>query len=137
MTEQRPLLFTEQDKVQILLHEYDTLRQEVLNRTSNGFQLLAVGAALFVWMIGGQHPNNRFWFWIGLALALFAVSLAAWFIFRDISKAAKRIRELEGSINARAGEELLMWETRCGCDATGYIIGVKSVPATTTGNEAE
>jgi hypothetical protein len=121
MTEQTKHRFTEQEMVQILLHEYDIRCHEILNRTSNGFQLLAVGAALTVWMFSNEHPDARFW--IAFALAIIVLSLTSWSIVRDIRKAAQRIRELEKDINARAGDKLLVWETYWGCDKIGLFTG--------------
>jgi hypothetical protein len=36
----------EKEKLTILLHEYSSLRQEIINRMNNGFQLVAVIAVL-------------------------------------------------------------------------------------------
>jgi hypothetical protein len=130
--------FTEKDKIQILLHEYDTLRQEILTRTRTGHQILAVAAVLFIWIITQIMTGNpSFWFWtilVGfLAASVAAVSVAAWFTMRDIGKAAKRIRELESDINSRAGEDLLIWETRWGGAVTGFWGRARPLPPTTTG----
>jgi len=103
--------------VKILLHEYATLRSEILTRTSNLYQLIAVGAALFVWVMG-QPLSVRFW--VALVATLVVLASFCWLITRDIHKAAKRLRELEKDINCRAGETLLVWETRWGGAVTGY-----------------
>jgi hypothetical protein len=124
MTTQSQEPFSNKEKVSILLHEYDKLGQEIHNRTSNGFQLLfSVGVALFVWIIAQQNIDWKFW--IAMSVGLITLSLGGWFIFRDINKAAMRLRELENDINLRADEELLVWETKWGCAVAGYLGGAK------------
>jgi hypothetical protein len=113
--------FSEKDKVMILLHEYDKLCQEIHNRTSSGFQLLAVGAVVFVWIISQQRLDGHLWSVIVVSAII--LSCGTWMVFRDIKKAATRLRELEKDINRRAGEELLVWETRWGGDVTGDVRG--------------
>jgi hypothetical protein len=118
-----PELFTEKDKVQILLHEYDSLRLESQNRTSNGFQLVAIAGALFVWLATTSIADYRLW--IGMVVTFGMIVVSNRFIYRDIRKAATRLREIERDINSRVGEDLLVWESRYGCDVTGYITGAK------------
>jgi hypothetical protein len=110
--------FDDQEKVRILLHEYDTLRQEIITRTTHGWQIVAVGAVLFVWLIQAQ-PN--FNFWVGFIAVVFAILLGVWTTFGNIAMAAKRVRGIEKQINLRAGEELLVWETRHGGGLTGFV----------------
>jgi len=47
--------------------------------------------------------------------------MGGWVTYRDIVKAAARIRELEKDINVRAGEDLLVWETFWGGAVTGFL----------------
>src|SRR5207253_220924 len=107
----------EQNKVQILLQEYASLRTEIVHRTNNMFQLISVGAVIF-----GLGVSGTSWYRIGVDLAVGA--LAVWYfrrlIARDIRKAATRLREIERSLNSRAGETLLVWETYFGGDVTGW-----------------
>lgn len=109
--------FNEEEKVRILLQEYIALRNEILTRTSNLYQLLTVCGALFVWVMT-QSSSDHFW------VALFSELIVFLFFFklisRDIDKAAKRLRQLEHGINRRAGETLLVWETRWGGAVTGH-----------------
>lgn len=116
-------------KIQVLLHEYATLRQEIITRTTHGFQLVAAGAVVLVWVMTRQELNVQFWF--GAAIAILVVLIAIWFIIRDIGKAAKRIRELEKDINRRAGEELLVWETYWGGAVTGFWGRARPLPKNT------
>jgi hypothetical protein len=105
-------------KVQVLLYEYAGLRMEILHRTGHMYQLLAIGGALFLWLLIPRPIDWRLW--VSLVMSLVIVSLFGWFLHRDINKAAARLRELEQEINERAGEELLVWETRWGGAVTGY-----------------
>ena len=107
-----------QGKVQILLHEYASLRTEIFHRTGHLLQLITVGGALFLWLM--SRPIDRR-FWISLIAAVVVVGLFSWFIHRDIEKAAERLRQLEKDINKRAGEDLLVWETHWGGAVRGYF----------------
>lgn len=111
------MVFSEEEKVKILLQEYASLRSEILARTTHMYQLRAAGTVLFVWIMG-QPVSVRFW--IALVAAGIVVSFFFWLISRDIDKAARRLRELEKDINCRAGETLLVWETRWGGAVVGY-----------------
>jgi positive regulator of sigma E activity len=113
---QEPL--NNKDKIQILLHEYGTLRTEIIHRTNNLYQLLAVGGALFVWLMG--HAVDRR-FWISLAVSLPLLCLGFGVIRRYINKTAKRLREIEKTVNSLAGLELMVWETLWAGGVTGYF----------------
>ena len=101
----------EKEKIAILLHEYNALRQEIVNRTNQGFQLVAIGAALFVWV---TQAKSDWRYWGGLVVAAFAMLLAAFVTLENINRLGRRVRQLESDINARAGEKLLIWDTEFG-----------------------
>ncbi len=107
-----------EEKIKILLCEYATLRQEIIARTGHGFQLMSVGSVVLAWVISTQTRRSLFWPGVAIALTFFLV--AAWFTLRDIKRAATRIQELEKDINRRAGEELLVWESKWGGVVTGF-----------------
>jgi Flp pilus assembly protein TadB len=109
MTNQTDDVLKEKDKVQVLLHEYDTLRTEGIYRNSAMFQLLAAGALLFVFLMQQQSINFRSY--LSLAAFWVVIPVFSWFLGSDIYRAGKRLRELGTEINRRAGEELLVWET--------------------------
>jgi len=125
MAEPSQECFSEEERVKILLQEYATLRTEILTRTTNWFQLIGSGAVLFVWIMG-QPLGVRFW--VALVAVLVVFSFLYRLITRDIDKAAKRLRELEQDINCRAGETLLVWETRWGGAVTGHWGRGKPLP---------
>jgi hypothetical protein len=110
-------LLTERDKIQILLQEYNTLRSELVSGSNRSFQLLSVGSALFVLIV--SRPLDRR-FWTAIVASIIALSYGRFITLRDIRRLAKRVRELEHEINRRAGEELLVWESRWGMAATGF-----------------
>jgi hypothetical protein len=124
MPEQPLETFRQQDKVHILLQEYNSLRTEVIHRANNLYQLLAIGGAVFLWALTRLlEPSVRIIdarFWWSLAVPVAVVSLLLCYLNRDILKAAARLRELESDINRRAGETLLEWETRWGGAVTGF-----------------
>jgi len=106
----------EKEKLTILLQEYSSLRQEIINRMNNGFQLLAVIAVLLTLTLQG---GSRLKVWVGLSAIGIVFLIGGWMTFGNINKAASRLRELERDINARAGEKLLIWESEHGGARTG------------------
>src|ERR1035441_6805522 len=121
MTTQNRQLLNEAEKIHILLHEYNALRQEIHNRTSCGFQLVSVGAVLFVLITNLTSLGSGFRLWCSIAASTFTLVYAGCLIYRDINKAAERLRALEQDINNRSGEKLLIWATRFGGAKTGYL----------------
>lgn len=121
----KPEPFIDKEKVPILLHEYDTLRAEIIARTCSGFQILAVTAALFVWVI---QADLYYKFWAGLGALAIILSIGSWIAFGNINKATSRLRELEKDINARAGETLLVWESQHAGGLTGFWRGIGKPP---------
>ena len=113
------------EKIDVLLHEYTTLRNEILNNQNHLFQLFAICGAVFIWIM--VHPLDRR-FWLAVAVAVPALCYGLWVIRRDVDKAAKRIRQLEKAINALAGDELLVWETHWGGAVTGYWGRARPLP---------
>src|SRR6266851_4852899 len=111
-------LFTPQDKIKILFKEYDTLRAEIITRTSSGFQVLGIGAAVLTWLLV-QPINRKFWIMF-LAFAI-AFSMIALLAFGEIYKCSRRVAALERKINAFADDDLLAWESRLSAGASGLV----------------
>ncbi len=112
--------FNETEKVGILLHEYDSLRREIHTRTANLYQVIAVAAALAVWLLGRDANIVS----CAVGAAAFGAILYLYAVIRhDIRKAAARVRELEQNVNRRAGEQLLDWETVHGGAEKGRLGG--------------
>jgi hypothetical protein len=107
-----------QEKIQVLFKEYDALRSSILGRTNNGYQLWGIGAALLTFLISRPIDVK---FWILMSLFGIVFSIFSWTTYRDINKAAERLRQLESRINRLAGDELLQWETRWGSGVTGFF----------------
>lgn len=104
-------------KIAILIAEYNNLKSETVARTGHGFQIVGFSiTALSIW--AAEAANARTW----LALAVIIVSLVTggWFTFREITKANRRIREIEIDVNDRVGEDLLVWENLWDGRATGF-----------------
>jgi hypothetical protein len=99
-------------KIEILLREYDTLREEVMRRYDAQFQTIGMMAVVLVGLLAALAAGIS-----GAIIAALVAGAFVVFIFlllwadHDITKAAERLRELEGEINRRAGERLLRWET--------------------------
>jgi hypothetical protein len=99
-------------KIEVLLHEYDTLRQEVMSRYSAQFQTIGAIGVIFAALIAAMVTG------LGVVPGLWLIAcgfVAFWALFlwadADISRLAKRLIELEKDVNTRAGETLLVWES--------------------------
>ena len=96
------------EPIQILFKEYDSLRSEIVARTNNGYQLIAVGAGALAWL-ASRPVNGMLFVSIGIILVALLAFVGAW--WRDTYMCSCRVKELEHEINALAGRELLKWET--------------------------
>ncbi len=98
-------------KVDVLLREYDTLRQEIVSRTNNRFAMagLLVAVAAFVISQPELVASERW----GIAIVAFFVSIGGWWTIGFLIRCcAARLMEIEQRVNALVGDELLVWETR-------------------------
>ena len=109
---------SEFEKIQILLAEYNTLRDEVISRVDTGYQIVAFVLAALTIVVG-----VRFDWRMELSL-LGTLSLLIWLIWlfamRDLACLARRVIALEAEINKRSGEELLIYESRLGGGARDF-----------------
>lgn len=116
---------SQSDKIQILLHEYDTLRDEIIQRWVGTQQQISIAVLVFIGIITVlfsnqiKHPRDYVLYGtLGVAVCIFFYAM--WQVDRDTRKAAERVREIERDVNARAGEELLQWESRWGGAVAGF-----------------
>src|SRR2546429_9833436 len=97
----------EKEKIQIRLAEYNTLRAEIIARTTNAYQVWGLIAVVVIWIL--QQPIGLT-LAIGVTLAVVGLSFGLWSLTRDVIRAGIRVQEIEREINDRAGEKLLVWE---------------------------
>jgi cyanate permease len=110
-----PLDENERLKIEILLHEFRNRQEELISRYNAQFQ--AIGAVAII--LGGfiaaiatnVLPKSP---WVPSLMIFAFVVFVALFLWadNDISKAARRMREIERDINSRVGEDLLIWEIK-------------------------
>lgn len=124
-TENRSEMLGEKEKVQILLQEYSTLRSELVANGTKTFQMAALVGALLTLTLG-RPVDNRFW--IAALVGVVGLFALGFTVVRDIKRLNRRVTELEAEINRRAGEELLVWESRWGAVATGFIFPRQPLP---------
>lgn len=107
------------DSVPILLHEYDTLRAQLIQNHSNLYQvLIIVVTAIFSLgplLINANTSARPRVFW--LSLSLFAIPAVVAILFRgllmrDIEIAAERLREIEDTVDEATGEWYLLRHER-------------------------
>ncbi len=124
--ENQPL--SKKGKIEILLHEYDTLRDEMLERhtvltQAIGFGVILLGAiSIILW-------EHTIFCLIAITVASVAL-LLQWKRFDlDTSATALQVCELEKRINELAGEQLLEWENRWGLFSPEFRFRDKKVRA--------
>lgn len=101
----------ERFKTDILLKEYDTLRSEIMSRTTSRFGILSIGGVLTTF-IASQPRGHLTWIVTGLCVGAL---LALWWCYGVlIDHCATRIREIEQKVNHLAGDDILLWESRSG-----------------------
>lgn len=106
-------------KIAVILHEYDTLRDELLDRNDSVFQATITYAAVVIGLIAAWEklPLTAAIVLTCASSIAFAIILVG--IVRDFGRVVLRVREIEADINNRAGERLLEWETLWGAGPFG------------------
>lgn len=103
-------------KIDVLMKEYDTLRQEILARSNNRFSILglmfAAATALAAFkntsMLKDISLTTAAW---SMAVWLLLMGAVWWSLGRLIYACNRRLVMIERQVNELAGEELLRWET--------------------------
>lgn len=115
--------FDESEKVRILLAEYQSTQSRLVARTGHALQFAGFCiTAVSVWTTQPSSPRA----FLTLALILVVAAIGSLFIMRDIGRASRRVREIEADVNRRAGEELLVWQSKWSPEATGFFGRPKS-----------
>jgi uncharacterized membrane protein len=95
--------------IEVLLHEYDTLRDEVLSRTSARFQLLGY-LGIAATLLGVSSISNG-WHWVPVVVITLTIIGALWLYFGlAIKRCAIRLREIEDDVNGVFHKKVLRWE---------------------------
>ena len=108
--------FSKKEYVAILFKEYDSLRAEIVSRSSSHQKLLAITATLIAALLGLSNiapvTGRLSPIMIGLAvlLLLAAALLSTKMVFKNTKRIGRHVAKLEERINALAGEDLLGWE---------------------------
>jgi hypothetical protein len=98
-------------KLRLLLVEYETLRQEILDRIKTRAQLLAVAVAAFGFMLARDFQVTTL---IAVTAMACLLTITWWRSGYLIRRCADRVTEIEKSVNHICGEEIMVWETRYG-----------------------
>jgi len=112
------------EKIEILLHEYDTLREELISKSTAYFNMMIQVCVVFAGFVGGAAVlsqinvinSGHLIVIVAVSVALLFASLAGAIAAHmyDIRRLSRRVREIELDINSRAGERLLVWESKYG-----------------------
>ena len=117
MAEKQAVGFSDFERVQVLLHEYDSLRDEIQQRIAHVYQVVIICAVLATWLLG-RNMDGRFW--VGATFLVLLIAGFGWFNGEDIKRAAAQLRAIEQHVNQLTGEDLLIWETHYGGAIAGY-----------------
>ena len=117
MAETQAVGFSDFERVEVLLHEYDSLRDEIQQRIAHVFQGVIICAVLATWLLGRTMDGR---FWVGATFMLLLIAAFGWFNGEDIKRAAAQLRAIEHHVNTLIGEDLLTWETQYGGAIAGY-----------------
>lgn len=97
-------------KVEVMLKEYDSLREEVISRLNNRFNLLGYSGAILTYAVF-QGSGITDWRWLCAAGAALALVLVWLWGARKIRELSQRIAWIEKQVNSLYGDSLLAWET--------------------------
>ena len=102
---------TDQEKIDILLKEYETLREEIIQRINNRFSFLTYAGAVGAYALFAVQTTTTF-----QTAVLFVTTgflLLLWHRFGVlVARCSDRIAEIETEVNRLSGAELLQWENR-------------------------
>lgn len=102
---------SEKVKIDILMHEYETLRSEILHRINRRFAFLGLTGTIVAYAF---FKIDSYTF-VNVSVIIMSILILGlvWFQFgRLIQQCSSRISEIEQKINSIVGDELLVWETR-------------------------
>ncbi len=94
-------------KIEVLLKEYDTCRQEILGRIGNRFNILALLGGL-VGIVGAKKSDVN---WPIVWIAIMILLMVWVWLGLLLHQLSKNVQDLEGRINEIAEEKLLRWES--------------------------
>ena len=96
--------------VEIVLHEYDSLRNEILSRANARLELLgllSIAATLL-----GVSGFSEDWRWAYVVVIGFLILIGLWFYFGwAMKRCAIRLRQIEEEVNTALGRTVLRWES--------------------------
>jgi len=97
-------------KVQILLKEYDTLRNESIQKMGQRFALLTLAAGV-VTLLSTQDlkHNTSMLCWLSCSALLLVWVFSAF----HLNRLTKQLAKIESSVNSLVGEKLLSWSADC------------------------
>jgi len=102
---------TDQEKIDILLKEYETLREEIIHRTNNRLSFLTYAGAVGTY--GFFSVQTKSLLQTVVLFTATAFLLVLWYrIGLLVARCSHRIAEIETEVNRLANAELLQWETR-------------------------
>ncbi len=108
--------------IEILLHEYDNVAEQILHRYDAQFQAIGAYGAVLVGLLALIFTVSFRWEivgLVGLATAIFVVVML--WIAADITRQGRWLRGLETEINRQVGAPILRWELTRGFFGTTKV----------------
>lgn len=113
--------------VPILLHEYDTLRAEIIQASSNLYQIVAIVMAAILAILYWFVANNGHSIALASLLAISAILIVfgfSRFVVRDIRIAASRLKQIEETVDEATGEWYLLRHERLSGGGGKGVVGM-------------
>jgi len=116
--------FSSKEVIGVLFKEYDTLRAEIIARTTGAFQLVMVTAIIFTalvsWWPSHSHDSHVV-FWIALVVGFIAGAVVFYLQRRDTNKLALRAAQIENEVNHLIARDVMQWENILGGAVTDWL----------------
>lgn len=109
---------------ELLLREYDSLRQEILQRLSTAYSHLGYFGTLVA--IAAGVGNAKDWNWFTGFMGLLGLSILLWIFWNNwnwLRRCAEQVREIEGRVNElNESAKLLTWESKVSLMTRGVFL---------------
>lgn len=108
------------EKIEILLAEYTVLHTKIVQMNGAMFQTYGIGAVAVTAIVALTYQASAVVGLILLVLLPICLVIAFRFTHVETVMTGARVREIEATLNALAGERLLVWHSDFGIVSTGY-----------------
>lgn len=114
-------LFSEKEEIELYMKEYESLRAEIISRIGNNSRMVSLTATAALALVGFLG-TQRFSFYLiyCFEFVLFVPVFFGGLAFANITRAARRVAEIEIEVNKRVGRDILVWESQRAVVSPGW-----------------